>query len=283
MLNTIGLPELIIIAAIVLIVAGIGRRYSQRAPSIGVLAGGIDARGASSIPYLDWHTAVADERYRHGVRAGHLAELFGLGGDRVNRTQIIVVVIGMTLARSYGLLSYALVSRPDALDLVTMPYVASMIFTSMAFVVSAITAARSFRSGLSVSCATGAMYAGLVASMQWAFGPTSSASVQLAPWVPLLTAFTWGTLTMGALAIAVGRRVPWLRLLIALTVTSLIQSFITLGLYAHTWDLQDYVEGLFGSLSSATPGSSLITTATFWLGYRIRPAHERVQRASSIH
>ena len=145
----IGLPELVIVAMVVVIVA-----FSWRASHAQVATTFADAGAA--VPD-SWFGAAAGERYRHGVRAGNLAELFGLAGDRLYWKQILVLVVGLTLLRNLGWLM-----RPELFAVLTFMTVVWMMIPDIVFVASAITAVRSFRGSLNIACATGVMYTALV-------------------------------------------------------------------------------------------------------------------------
>jgi hypothetical protein len=250
----IGLPELVIVAMVVVIVA-----FSWRASHAQVATTFADAGAA--VPD-SWFGAAAGERYRHGVRAGNLAELFGLAGDRLYWKQILVLVVGLTLLRNLGWLM-----RPELFAVLTFMTVVWMMIPDIVFVASAIIAVRSFRGSLNIACATGVMYTALVTVARSVFDASSASPENL--WVPVVVSFVWAATTMAALAFSAGRRSPWLRMVIALTVASMMQSFVAVGLYAESWGPEAFLQES-RRLVALVPYSGLATVA-FWLGRRVRP------------
>jgi len=89
-----------------------------------------------------------------------------------------------------------------------------------------------------------------------------------APLADLARTFVWAATTMAALAFSAGRRSPWLRMLIALTVASMMQSFVAVGLYAESWGPEAFLQES-RRLVALVPYSGLATVA-FWLGRRVR-------------
>ena len=256
----IGLPELVIIAVIALLIAGFGRRSRPH----GEVAAAAGYPGAMAFPSAGWQAAAADTRYRHGVSAGNLAELLGLGGDRLQWRQIAVIVVGLSVGVNLFLLT-----RPEVLDAMTPAYLLRLLAPAVVFVVSAVVVVRSFRSGLPVSLATGLLYAGGMTALRWVLAQPSANYGIVAAWTPTVGSFVWGALTMGALAFASARKSPWIRLLIALLAASVLESFVQLGLYSGTWAPERLVESTI-SQWPYTVGSCVIMTAAFWIGYRMR-------------
>jgi hypothetical protein len=102
------------------------------------------------------------------------------------------------------------------------------------FVFAAITAIRSFQSGVAVALATGALHSLLSTSIQYvAYG-----SIRLNENLMqvLAASLLWPVLTMFALVLAVSGRARWTRMMFGLTVASLAQAYLINGLYTGSWD-----------------------------------------------
>ena len=249
MFGAIGLAELLIIAAAGLLIFGAGK-LSARVVSY--------ASGAAPFRTADG-LAVADWPYAQGVRAGALAELFGLGVNGIRWPQVVVVLIGTRLSGNGTTLFTAGMDSFSAVNL------AVMTAWPITFVFAAITAIRSFQSGVAVALATGALHSLLFTSIRYvAYGSTSSIQLNENLMQMVATSFLWPALTMFALALAVSGRARWTRMAFGLTVASLVQLFLIDGLYTGSWDptrtLTDVTE------ITREIVSAIVWTTTFWFG-----------------
>ena len=102
------------------------------------------------------------------------------------------------------------------------------------FVFSAITAIRSFQGGPSVAVFTGALHSLLFTSVL-TLGADTGFSPDTEYWIRLIrlaaSSFIWPVTTLFALEFAVAGTNRWVRLACALFVASLIETYLTIGIF----------------------------------------------------
>jgi hypothetical protein len=258
MLGAIGLPELIIVAVIAFLVVLPTLRLRSASGQSAFMngAGFIAPPGA----------AIADSRYVHGVSAGNLATLFGIGRAGLRWGQIAAVTVGVFFSNNAGFLAQLTV--PGMADGVAL---LAALGSPVFFVAAAILAIRSFQTAPAVVVATGAIYTLLKMSMRFAIASNASvydASDYSDYWLRMAAgSFVWATLTMIALHFAVAGGQRWLRMIAALAIAALAANILwTLLFVGETFDSQ-----LAMALVNPWPVllSSLVMTAGFWVGVRI--------------
>lgn len=226
----------------------------------------INAGNYSSIDVAaEPYDASPDRRYERGVWTGTLAELFGLGINGIRWRQVTVLVIGTWLSDS------AFTLQRVSLESLSPQHVILMTLWPMIFVFSAMTAIRSFQSGLAVAAVTGAMYSLLFTSIRFvAFKSDALSFEPAAYWIRSAAAsFIWPTLTMFALEFAASGIRRWTRMLCGLFVASVGEIYLSAGIYLGTWNPQELASQLLRLSISA-----LIWTAAFWIGLTMY-GHER--------
>ena len=249
MFGAIGLPELLIIAAAGLLIFGAGT-LSARVVSY--------ASAAAPFRTADG-LAVADWPYAHGVRAGALAELFGLGVNGIRWPQVVVVLIGTWLSGNGATLFTAGMDSFSAVNL------AVMTAWPITFVFAAITAIRSFQSGVAVAIATGVLHSLLFTSIRYvASGSIWSIRLDQNLMQVMASSLLWPVLTMFALALAVSGRARWTRMAFGLTVASFAQIFLINGLYTGSWDPTRPLTDATAITREIV--SAIVWTAAFWFG-----------------
>jgi sec-independent protein translocase protein TatA len=162
MFGAIGVPELIVILVIALLIFG-PRRLPALGRSLGQGIGQFRTTSSMAInpTIADSYGAIPDWRYAHGVQAGAIAELFGLGINRIRRRQVVVVVIGTWLSGNASRLQNVGIENLSVQNVVVMTV------WPIIFVFCAITAIRSFQSGVAVAVSTGPLHSLLFTSVRF--------------------------------------------------------------------------------------------------------------------
>jgi hypothetical protein len=241
----------------------------EMAPDVGLTrhsTGGFSRRRRIIDVAAEPYDASPGRRYERGVWTGTLAELFGLGINGIRWRQVTVVVIGTWLSDSVFTL-------PQSLNLegLSPQHVILMTLWPMIFVFSAVTAIRSFQSGLAIAVVTGALYSLLYTSIRFVAFKSDALSFEMTSfWIHSVAAsFIWPALTMFALEFAASGIRRWTRMLCGLFVASVVELYMSAGIYRGTWDPQELASQLVRLGISA-----LIWTAAFWIGLT-RYGHQR--------
>lgn len=207
----------------------------------------------------DGDGATPDRRYGRGVRAGTVAELFGLGLTGVRWPQVGVIVIGFWLSGS-GISLFRLgFENLPAVNLVLT------VLWPVTFVFSAITAIRSFQSTGMVAVSTGALFSLIYTSIRLVLS-----SQDLLPardtsfWMQAaISSFVWPVLTMLAINFAAAGTMRWVRMACGLFAASVIEMYVNHAIYS---ELLSPVSPNLGPELPTMIGAALILTAAFWIG-----------------
>jgi hypothetical protein len=206
--------------------------------------------------------ATPDARYARGVTSGSLAELVGLGPRGVRWRQVAVIVIGIWLTGNASLLEATITG-----GVLGGFNILGSIFWPVAFVVSAITAVRSFQGALAVALFTGVAYSLLNTAIVFATRDSAIGGSTL--WFPFaVSSFTWAGFRMLALAFAVAGQSRWLRMAGALVVAGIAQTFVTAFLYGQIFDVEQLVQAVAVDIVMRVVAAAG-WTLTFWLGLRL--------------
>lgn len=196
---------------------------------------------------------IADRRYAAGVQGGSLADLFGLGPRGIRWPQVLVVTGGMWLGDNLESLVTGVMSSPGW----------SLVWPAL-FVLSAITAVRSFQHGTAVAIATGTLYAVVTIAFRLVLsGDVFSLDDPERLLRSAALSFLWPVLTMAALWFAVSGPRRWLRMVLSLTAVSVLVQVINPIVYE--WGFVYGPEAVVARLPWMLV-SNAVWAVAFWFG-----------------
>ena len=218
----------------------------------------------SASTFADFHRKTASARYAHGVRAGVVAELFGLGPRGIRWRQAAVVVIGAWLSGN----AFDLVRGDVSFDVPPAALV-SILAWPIIFTFAAITAIRSFQSPLVIAGATGALHTLLFTGLRIALSDQNleAYAVEFPVWQRAAISFSWTFLDMLAIQIAVSAGLRWIGLVVALSLSSVAQGIAIRFMQGGEFDLQTYIGGLGGEWARILVNAGAWASA-LWINWR---------------
>lgn len=254
-----GLPELVVVAFIVFLIIG-GRKLSALGTGSGsALATGDTAhQPAFRTVQFSGYAAAADAAYSSGVRSGTLAECFGHGPLGLQWGRVALVVTGTWL--SANIPTFVAVQRLGG-DLSSTDLVL-MTLSPASFVLSAITAIRSFQSMAVAAVATGVLHSVLFTSIRSAM---SGALTGAPGWDglvrPAIVSFVWPALAILAVGLAASASHRWLPLAVALIVANIVERVLIEAVYGSVFSVAYFTQDEFPVMIV----SSLIWATAFWI------------------